>query len=144
MYKICLFEIVVIIIVFNVGLTWVFAIFAIGPASTVMQFLFCIFNSLQGLMIFLFLIVRERSVRQALRKCFGRCYRQASRISGSSGSKTPDNNRTSNTTPGGGKSGDQLLSEPARIVSGTESESHAMTSQTVADCDRLMTESTVA
>ena len=35
-----------------------------------MQFLFCIFNSLQGFFIFLFLVVREKPIRKAVAKCF--------------------------------------------------------------------------
>ncbi|GFO27272.1 G-protein coupled receptor 126-like [Plakobranchus ocellatus] len=36
------------------GLTWIFAVFAIGEASVVFYYLFAIFNSLQGLFIFVF------------------------------------------------------------------------------------------
>ncbi|ESN94800.1 hypothetical protein HELRODRAFT_180146 [Helobdella robusta] len=49
------------------GLTWTFAFFAYGKASVVMYFLFAIFNSLQGLFIFLLFNLREKLVRQAWR-----------------------------------------------------------------------------
>ncbi|ESN95797.1 hypothetical protein HELRODRAFT_178980 [Helobdella robusta] len=47
------------------GLTWSFAFFAYGDASVVMYFLFAIFNSLQGLFIFLLFNLREKPVRHA-------------------------------------------------------------------------------
>ena len=55
------------------GLTWLFAFFAIDGAAIVMQFLFCIFNSLQGFFIFIFLNIREKPVRQAWAKLCCRC-----------------------------------------------------------------------
>ena len=45
------------------GCTWVFALFAVGKATTIFQWLFCIFNSLQGFFIFLFYVVRNSDVR---------------------------------------------------------------------------------
>ena len=36
------------------GLTWVFGLFAVKDAKFVFQYMFCIFNSLQGLLVFLF------------------------------------------------------------------------------------------
>jgi len=47
----------------DVGLTWLFAFFAIDRADISFQILFCIFNSMQGFLIFLFMIVRDKSVR---------------------------------------------------------------------------------
>ena len=44
------------------GCTWVFALCAVGKAITIFQWLFCIFNSLQGLFIFLFYVVRNSEV----------------------------------------------------------------------------------
>ena len=39
------------------GLTWLFGVLAIRDAKIVFQYLFCIFNSIQGLLIFLFYCV---------------------------------------------------------------------------------------
>ena len=36
------------------GLTWLFGVLAINDAKIVFQYLFCIFNSLQGLLVFVF------------------------------------------------------------------------------------------
>jgi hypothetical protein len=59
------------------GLTWIFALFAvIKSAALVMQILFCVFNSLQGFLIFLFLNVREKSVRKAWFSLFTACRRR--------------------------------------------------------------------
>ncbi len=46
------------------GLTWFFGTLAIGDARLPFQYLFCIFNSLQGLAIFWFHCVRQPEVRQ--------------------------------------------------------------------------------
>lgn len=46
------------------GLTWFFGAVAIGSARLLFQYLFCIFNSLQGLAIFWFHCVRQPEVRQ--------------------------------------------------------------------------------
>ena len=46
------------------GLTWVFGAIAIGSARLVFQYVFCIFNSLQGFAIFWFHCVRQSEVRE--------------------------------------------------------------------------------
>nr|XP_047142663.1 adhesion G-protein coupled receptor G4 isoform X2 [Hydra vulgaris] len=46
------------------GLTWIFAILAVGKATAVFQWLFCIFNSLQGFFIFLFYTVENKQVKE--------------------------------------------------------------------------------
>ena len=46
------------------GLTWLFGAMAIGGARLVFQYLFCIFNSLQGFAIFWFHCLRQEEVRQ--------------------------------------------------------------------------------
>ena len=46
-------------------MTWVFGFFAIEGARLVFQYLFCIFNSVQGLFIFLFHVLRDKGVREA-------------------------------------------------------------------------------
>lgn len=53
------------------GVTWVFAVFAIKDATTVFQWLFCIFNSLQGFFIFIFYTVRSKDVRKEWRRFCG-------------------------------------------------------------------------
>ena len=46
------------------GLTWFFGALAIGSARLLFQYLFCIFNSLQGFAIFWFHCIRQPEVRQ--------------------------------------------------------------------------------
>ena len=53
------------------GVTWVFAIFAVKDATMFFQWLFCISNSLQGLFIFTFYTVRNQEVRKEWMRCFG-------------------------------------------------------------------------
>ena len=53
------------------GLTWVFGAFAIKDAKLVFEYLFCIFNSLQGFFIFIFHCVRRPEVRSKWRGIFG-------------------------------------------------------------------------
>ena len=54
------------------GLTWLFGIFAIDGAKLVFQWLFCIFNALQGFFIFLFYCVLNAGTRKRLAKQFQR------------------------------------------------------------------------
>ncbi|XP_071959939.1 adhesion G-protein coupled receptor G6-like [Antedon mediterranea] len=54
------------------GLTWVLGFLAIDADSSsrdAFQLLFCVFNSLQGLFIFLFFCVRQKNVRDAWMSC---------------------------------------------------------------------------
>ena len=44
------------------GITWVFALFAVSGVTMLFQWLFCIVNSLQGFFIFIFYIVRDQEV----------------------------------------------------------------------------------
>uniref|UniRef100_A0A7M5XNR7 Uncharacterized protein n=1 Tax=Clytia hemisphaerica TaxID=252671 RepID=A0A7M5XNR7_9CNID len=53
------------------GLTWVFAILAIGELRDFFQWLFCIFNSLQGFFIFIFYTLRSTEVRREWKRFFG-------------------------------------------------------------------------
>ncbi|XP_047141690.1 adhesion G-protein coupled receptor G2 isoform X3 [Hydra vulgaris] len=46
------------------GTTWLFAVLAVGKARDIFQWLFCIFNSLQGLFIFFFYTVENKKVKE--------------------------------------------------------------------------------
>ena len=48
------------------GTTWVFALFAVGKATMMFHWLFCIFNSLQGFFIFIFYTVRNPDLQKLL------------------------------------------------------------------------------
>ncbi|XP_028411932.1 adhesion G-protein coupled receptor G6-like [Dendronephthya gigantea] len=50
------------------GLTWLFGILTIGDAKLVFQYLFCIFNTLQGLFVFIFFVVLPTGTRRQLKK----------------------------------------------------------------------------
>ena len=52
------------------GLTWISGFLAIGDVKLVFQYLFCIFNSLQGFLIFLFYCVFSTEVRAKYRSQF--------------------------------------------------------------------------
>ena len=47
------------------GTTWIFALLAVGDATIFFEWLFCVFNSLQGFFIFCFYAVRNQDVRNA-------------------------------------------------------------------------------
>jgi len=66
----------VVLLFYCAGLTWLFAFFAVDQAALPFQVLFCIFNSLQGFLIFVFLIVRDKSIRDAWKKLLCRCFRK--------------------------------------------------------------------
>ncbi|XP_047146560.2 adhesion G-protein coupled receptor G4 isoform X2 [Hydra vulgaris] len=53
------------------GTTWVFAILAVGSLRDLFQWLFCIFNSLQGLFIFIFYTLRSKEVKEYWSSFFG-------------------------------------------------------------------------
>ena len=46
------------------GLTWLFAVLAVGKLTETFQWLFCIFNSLQGFFIFVFYTARNNDARK--------------------------------------------------------------------------------
>ena len=48
------------------GLTWAFGLMAVGEVTLIFEWLFCIFNSLQGAFIFIFYTIRNKDVRQSL------------------------------------------------------------------------------
>nr|XP_046147572.1 adhesion G-protein coupled receptor G6 isoform X15 [Oncorhynchus gorbuscha] len=64
----------VISLTFLLGMTWGFAFFAWGPVNLAFMYLFSIFNSLQGLFIFIFHCALKENVQKQWRRylCFGR------------------------------------------------------------------------
>ncbi|XP_037743813.1 adhesion G protein-coupled receptor E1 isoform X5 [Chelonia mydas] len=56
--------------VFILGCTWIFGLLQVGPAATVMAYLFTIINSLQGAFIFLVHCLLNRQVREEYKRWF--------------------------------------------------------------------------
>ncbi|KAM9115043.1 adhesion G protein-coupled receptor E3-like isoform 2-T2 [Pangshura tecta] len=56
--------------VFILGCTWIFGLLQVGPAATVMAYLFTIVNSLQGAFIFLVHCLLNRQVREEYKRRF--------------------------------------------------------------------------
>uniref|UniRef100_A0A674P2K3 Si:ch1073-186i23.1 n=1 Tax=Takifugu rubripes TaxID=31033 RepID=A0A674P2K3_TAKRU len=52
------------------GLTWSFGLFFLDDSSIVMAYLFTIFNTLQGMFIFIFHCLLQKKVRKEYSKCF--------------------------------------------------------------------------
>lgn len=59
------------------GLTWILGVLAVGDAKLVFQYLFCVVNSLQGWLIFLFYCVFSTEVRGKVCKQFSKSLRTA-------------------------------------------------------------------
>uniref|UniRef100_A0A3B3DT92 Adhesion G-protein coupled receptor G6 n=1 Tax=Oryzias melastigma TaxID=30732 RepID=A0A3B3DT92_ORYME len=80
----------VVSLTFLLGMTWGFALFAWGPVYLAFTYLFTIFNSLQGVFIFIFHCALKENVQKQWRRylCCGP-YRQSDN---SDWSKTPTNN----------------------------------------------------
>ncbi|XP_053089758.1 adhesion G protein-coupled receptor L2-like isoform X3 [Pangasianodon hypophthalmus] len=55
------------------GLTWSFGLFFLNDTSIVMAYLFTVFNTLQGMFIFIFHCLLQKKVR----KEYGKCFRQS-------------------------------------------------------------------
>ena len=53
------------------GLTWLFGFLAVGELTTLMQYLFCIFNSLQGFFIFIFYTLTNDEVKKEWKNALG-------------------------------------------------------------------------
>ncbi len=51
-------------IFFLLGLAWIFGFISLGDARIIFAYCFCIFNSLQGFIIFIFFVLRERNARK--------------------------------------------------------------------------------
>ena len=58
-------------ILVTLGLTWLFGAVAIGDAKLVFQYLFTIFNSMQGLLVFIFYCVLSVQTRTKYKTHFG-------------------------------------------------------------------------
>uniref|UniRef100_A0A667ZQA1 Adhesion G protein-coupled receptor L2 n=1 Tax=Myripristis murdjan TaxID=586833 RepID=A0A667ZQA1_9TELE len=56
------------------GLTWSFGLFFISESSVVMAYLFTIFNTFQGMFIFIFHCLLQKKVRKEYSKCFRHTY----------------------------------------------------------------------
>ena len=61
------------------GLTWIFGMLAIDEAKVTFQYLFCIFNTLQGLFVFIFFGILPSGTRIQLRGVFQRADKAAHR-----------------------------------------------------------------
>ena len=70
-----------VIIIILLGLTYLFAIVAIGKASVVFHFLFSIFNSLQGLFIFIFYCLLKKDTRDAWKSTLPSSITKSSHVS---------------------------------------------------------------
>ncbi|XP_077567394.1 adhesion G-protein coupled receptor G6 isoform X2 [Stigmatopora nigra] len=81
----------VVSLTFLLGMTWAFAFFAWGPVSLVFVYLFAIFNSLQGLFIFLFHCALKENVQKQWRHALC-CARFRLVDNNSDWSKTASNN----------------------------------------------------
>ncbi|XP_052811923.1 adhesion G-protein coupled receptor D1-like [Mya arenaria] len=49
------------------GITWLFGVFAVNKDTVVFQYLFVIFNSLQGVLIFVVQCILDRKVQEAFK-----------------------------------------------------------------------------
>ncbi|KAM6964893.1 adhesion G-protein coupled receptor G6 [Aplochiton taeniatus] len=92
----------VVSLTFLLGMTWGFAFFAWGPVNLAFMYLFTIFNSLQGLFIFIFHCAMKENVQKQWRRylCCGR-FRLADN---SDWSKTATNNTKKVSSDNLGKS----------------------------------------
>ncbi|CAL8315385.1 unnamed protein product [Lota lota] len=92
----------VVSLTFLLGMTWGFALFAWGPVNVAFMYLFTIFNSLQGLFIFVFHCALKENVQKQWRRylCCGK-FRLADN---SDWSKTPTNNTKKVSSENLGKS----------------------------------------
>ncbi|KAH9523813.1 hypothetical protein Btru_047102 [Bulinus truncatus] len=61
------------------GLTWIFGFLAIDDARIVFQYLFCIFNSLQGFIIFMMMTVRDKNVRSFWQSKLSSCFKPSTK-----------------------------------------------------------------
>uniref|UniRef100_A0A7N8YDR0 Adhesion G protein-coupled receptor L3-like n=1 Tax=Mastacembelus armatus TaxID=205130 RepID=A0A7N8YDR0_9TELE len=87
------------------GLTWAFGLMYINESTVIMAYLFTIFNSLQGMFIFIFHCILQKKVRKEYGKCLRThcCSGKSVETSISSSSKT-----TTSRTPGRYSTGSQV------------------------------------
>ncbi|XP_064396295.1 adhesion G protein-coupled receptor L3-like isoform X2 [Halichondria panicea] len=71
------------------GLTWVFGLLSVNSSTIVFAWLFSIFNSLQGLFVFIFHVLRSEKVTNFLKQCRKR---MDSVVSTASGKNNPSKN----------------------------------------------------
>uniref|UniRef100_A0A3B3RTQ3 Adhesion G protein-coupled receptor L3 n=1 Tax=Paramormyrops kingsleyae TaxID=1676925 RepID=A0A3B3RTQ3_9TELE len=111
------------------GLTWAFGLMYINESTIVMAYLFTIFNSLQGMFIFIFHCVLQKKVR----KEYGRCLRTHC-CSGKSVETSIGSAKSSVTrTPGRYSTGSQVRGShtPGRYSTGSQSRIRRMWNDTV-------------
>ena len=76
---------------FLLGLTWIFDFLSVSDARTVFAYLFCVFNSLQGFVIFVFFVLREKNARRLWNEFVGsEDSKSGSRKSQNTSSQLPD------------------------------------------------------
>ncbi|XP_053087777.1 adhesion G-protein coupled receptor G6 isoform X4 [Pangasianodon hypophthalmus] len=92
----------VISLTFLLGMTWGFAFFAWGPVTLVFMYLFSIFNSLQGLFIFVFHCALKENVQKQWRRYL--CCGKLRLADNSDWSKTATNNTKKVSSDNIGKS----------------------------------------
>lgn len=92
----------VVSLTFLLGMTWGFAFFAWGPVSLVFMYLFTIFNSLQGLFIFVFHCALKENVQKQWRRYL--CCGKLRLADNSDWSKTATNNTKKVSSDNLGKS----------------------------------------
>ncbi|UYV65989.1 hypothetical protein LAZ67_3006074 [Cordylochernes scorpioides] len=103
-----------VVLVFLLGLTWSFGLFYLNEQSVIMAYLFVIFNSLQGLFIFIFHCIYNDKVQKEYQKYFRRgenwlpiclhkskdAHRRPSLFINSNGTAQPTSGDLSGPTPG--------------------------------------------
>ncbi|KAL8620952.1 hypothetical protein ACOMHN_044099 [Nucella lapillus] len=97
------------------GLTWIFALFAVDRASVVFYYLFAIFNSLQGLWIFVFYCVLKKEARNSWRRALP-CWRSLDK---SGISNTRDKHDQYSNSRSAGYSGTAMKTERSKSSTDT-------------------------
>ena len=111
------------------GLTWFFAALTVKEASTAFQFLFAIFNSLQGFFIFVFFCVLSKDARELWKEVlshgrFVSTFHPSHKIVSSSG--TTPRFKPQTTTPGTGLATSSITALTSEFVSSaTHAPSHS-------------------
>eukprot|EP00105_Crassostrea_gigas_P045286 XP_019929434.1 PREDICTED: adhesion G-protein coupled receptor D1-like isoform X1 [Crassostrea gigas] len=106
------------------GLSWVFGIFSVNQDLNIFQYLFAVFSSLQGLFIFLFFVVMNSQMRQAVARKI-KIYESGSstsRISNSNIVSNPDSTKEHDWTECKDGAGFHKFSIPRCNISNTHSD----------------------